>query len=196
MHQAYTQCIRSHDHVSGSECIKRIRNALDPDQEMRMLALVRSANDSSRDLALYSSKAHGVMSKVPLQRSRVRETVCSLWRKRFPREEGAVAMPPSVSVENFPDFSVSTVELLTEVEKIDEFFVQNPRKAHSEQWPLLWDKLHQLKGDLKSANEECRLTAVIDLIESLRDGDRPSADFMSTWLRIRSDVVLFISQKG
>ena len=34
----------NHETVSGSECTKRVRNTLDPEQELRMLALVRSAN--------------------------------------------------------------------------------------------------------------------------------------------------------
>ena len=183
-----------HEHISGSECIKLIRDALTPEQEMTVLALVRSANDSPQDLAFYGSRAHGVMPKAPLCGKSVRETVYKLWRQRFPDEveESVSAMP---STEDISDTTtVSTVELLAEVEKIDIFCVENPHDSHLNQWHNLWDKLHQLKGDLKTANDEDRLNEAIDLIEALRDGNKSAADFMPTWLRIRSDIVALISQ--
>jgi hypothetical protein len=182
----------SHEHISGSKCIRLIRHAIKPEQEMRMLASVRSANDSPQDLALYSSKAHGVLPKVPLRGSRLRESVYHLWRDRFPGDEGEVSQS---LVGNLSDAtSVSTVELLVEVEEIDNLCLQNPHDSQFVQWHVLWDKLHKLKGDLKSANDENTLTEAIDLIEALRDGTKPAGDFMPTWLRICSDVVLFISQ--
>ena len=184
----------SHDHISGSECIKLIRNAINPGQEMRLLALVRSANDSPQDLAMYCSKAHGVMPKVPLRGRSVRETVYNLWKQRFLDEEGETLSPISSIGSISESTAVSTVELMAEVEKIDNVCVENPHNPQFDQWHLLWDKLHQLKGDLKTANDEDRLTEAIDLIEALRDGNKPAADFMPIWLRIRSDIVSFTSQ--
>ena len=43
--------------VSGSECVDTIRKRLAPEVEKRMLALVRSANDSTTDISLYKKRA-------------------------------------------------------------------------------------------------------------------------------------------
>jgi len=43
-----------HDTISGSQCVENIRRRLAPGIERRMFALIRSANDSSSDIAIYS----------------------------------------------------------------------------------------------------------------------------------------------
>jgi hypothetical protein len=40
--------------ISGSQCIDNIRTRLPLEFERRMLAIVRSANDSTSDIALYN----------------------------------------------------------------------------------------------------------------------------------------------
>jgi signal transduction histidine kinase len=191
-----------HETVSGSECIKQIRNSLSPEKEKMILALVRSANDSPQDLALYTSRAHGYLPKVPLQGSGVRETVSPLWKQRFPSEmedshgeetasEGTLSR--IASLENLRDLTlISPMELLAELEQIDTLCIRNHENGTQDRWPIIWDKLHQLKGDLKSMNLDEKFNSTIQLIETLRGESHP-ADFMSTWLRIRSDVVSFIS---
>lgn len=191
----------NHETISGSECIKQIRNALDPQQERRMLALVRSANDSPNDLALYKSRAHGYMPKVPLRGMSVRETVAPLWNARFPPEKNGEKrgdgdayddeLSRIASIENLRDMTlISPVELLKELELIDSLCV----RSH-DRWPIIWDKLHQLKGDLKSVNVDDKFSTTINQIEALRGENHP-ADFMTIWLRIRSDVVAFFSQQS
>ena len=191
----------SHKTISGSECIKQIRSALDPKQEMRVLALVRSANDSPQDLALYRSRAHGCMPKVPLRGMNVRETVSQFWTERFPRKDGGNQGGDNVegsmsridSMTNIRDLTlISPVELLLEVEDIDSLCVQNPDNS-PQYHPELWEKIQRLKGDLKTVNVDERFTPTIKLIDSIRHGTQPS-DFMTVWLRIRSDVVSFVSQ--
>lgn len=193
-----------HETISGSKCIKKIRNSLDPEQERRMLALVRSANDSPYDLALYNSRAHGYMPKVPLRGISVRETVLPLWEKRFPpeREEDTGDDSESecrgfariASIENLRDLTlISPIELLAELEQIDSLCVHDQLDNAQDRWPALKDKLHQLRGDLKSVNNNNNFSATIRLVEALT-GDNYPPNFMSMWLRIRSDVVTFISK--
>jgi hypothetical protein len=50
--------------ISGSLCVENIRKRLPAKLERRMFALVRSANDSSSDIAIYSTRAHGFLPKV------------------------------------------------------------------------------------------------------------------------------------
>eukprot|EP00584_Thalassiosira_punctigera_P004857 CAMPEP_0172528142 /NCGR_PEP_ID=MMETSP1067-20121228/2623_1 /TAXON_ID=265564 ORGANISM="Thalassiosira punctigera, Strain Tpunct2005C2" /NCGR_SAMPLE_ID=MMETSP1067 /ASSEMBLY_ACC=CAM_ASM_000444 /LENGTH=1326 /DNA_ID=CAMNT_0013312005 /DNA_START=164 /DNA_END=4144 /DNA_ORIENTATION=- len=200
---------RHHETISGSKCIKRIRGALTPEQESRVLALVRSANDSPQDLALYESRAHGYMPKVPLRGLSVRETMFPLWERRFPKgrrgaegqrgdddsDSDGSCLSRIASIENLRDLTlVSPTEVLVELEQIDALCVPHRSDGTScDRWCVLWDKLHQLKGDLKSVNVDDKFSTTIDLIETLR-GENFPANFMSTWLRIRSDVISFISQ--
>jgi hypothetical protein len=74
--------------MSGSRVTKDILTALSPEFERRMLAMVRSANDATSDLALYMARAHGFFPKAPLNKSRVRAILAPLWADRFqPRRE-------------------------------------------------------------------------------------------------------------
>mmetsp|Transcript_29734 Transcript_29734/g.46009 ORF Transcript_29734/g.46009 Transcript_29734/m.46009 type:complete len:1225 (-) Transcript_29734:27-3701(-) len=186
--------ISDHETISGSECIKRIRSELDLSQERRMLALVRSANDSPDDLALYNSRAHGYMPKVPLRGISVREMVSPLWTKRFPKRASEVSnesdeeMSRIASIENLRDLTlISPAELLADLKEIDNLCVKNDSSEMKDKWPVIWDKLHQLKGDIQSVNVDDEFSDTIILIEALR-GDSAPADFMSKWLRIRSHV--------
>ena len=184
--------ISDHELMSGSECIKRIRNELDHAQEQRILALVRSANDSPDDLALYTSRAHGYMPKVPLRGISVRETVSPLWKKRFPQTSEVNDSDEDISriesIENLRDLTlISPAELLVNLKEIDNLCVKNDSCEMKHRWPLVWEKLHQLKGDIQSVNVDDTFSDSINMIEALR-GDRAPADFMSKWLQLRSQV--------
>jgi len=193
--------ISDHETISGSECIKRIRSELDTSQERRMLALVRSANDSPDDLALYQSRAHGYMPKVPLRGISVREMVSPLWTKRFPRgsevsNDSEEEMSRIASIENLRDLTlISPAELLADLKEIDNLCVENDSSDMKDKWPLIWDKLHQLKGDIQSVNIGDEFSETSILIEDLR-GDNAPADFMTKWLRIRSDVFSFFCNRS
>uniref|UniRef100_A0A7S1YS11 Uncharacterized protein n=1 Tax=Ditylum brightwellii TaxID=49249 RepID=A0A7S1YS11_9STRA len=91
-----------HVTVSGSMCVESIRRRLLPEQERRVCALIRSANDSSQDVAIYNSRAHGFLPKVPIRGDRVMETLAPLWERRFP--------PPPQQTFGFPASSASILE--------------------------------------------------------------------------------------
>jgi len=189
--------ISNHETISGSECIQRIRVTLDSENEKKMLALVRSANDSPQDLAIYTSRAHGYMPKVPLQGMSVREMVAPLWAERFPLVKRGSNNEPEepdpddrvTSIESLRDLTlISPAELKSLLKQVDAIAVRNADNNLADRWPVLWEKLHQLKGDLKTVNVDDKFTRAINEIESMRGGTAP-ADFMSKWLVIRTDVV-------
>jgi len=68
--------------VSGSLSIQSIRRQILPEQERRLLCLVRSANDSTEDVAIYTSRAHGFLPKAPLRKENIIETLAILWGKK------------------------------------------------------------------------------------------------------------------
>lgn len=69
--------------LSGSRIMKDILTALPPELERRVCALVRSANDSTSELATYLDRTHGFFPKAPMNRDRVREILAPLWAERF-----------------------------------------------------------------------------------------------------------------
>jgi hypothetical protein len=74
--------------VLGSECIVELRAALEAEGlEEKLLAVVRSANDSPEDVAVYRSRAHGFLPKAPVKRDKVLEALAPIWYGRFPLVE-------------------------------------------------------------------------------------------------------------
>ena len=69
--------------MSGSKTLKDLLTALSREDERRILALVRSANDSASDLAMYLSRSHGFFPKAPMNRERVREIIAPMWTDRY-----------------------------------------------------------------------------------------------------------------
>mmetsp|Transcript_70876 Transcript_70876/g.117758 ORF Transcript_70876/g.117758 Transcript_70876/m.117758 type:complete len:114 (+) Transcript_70876:1-342(+) len=67
--------------LSGSHAIQLARDQLTPSEESRLLAVVRSANDSPADLQLYSERAHGFLSKAPIEPDK--QAIARLWYKTF-----------------------------------------------------------------------------------------------------------------
>ena len=52
-----------HRTISGSHLVEIIRSRLLPEQERCLFSLIRSANDSASDIAIYKSRAHGFLPK-------------------------------------------------------------------------------------------------------------------------------------
>jgi two-component sensor histidine kinase len=71
--------------ISGSLCIQLIRDRLIPEHERRILSVVRSANDSAHDVAIFNSRAHGFFPKTITKKEGVMDLVALLWGKRFER---------------------------------------------------------------------------------------------------------------
>lgn len=70
---------------SGSKAVSNLRSRLLPDQEKKVLAVIRSANDSASDIAIYNSRAHGHITKAPVRADTCRDLVAPLWLARFPK---------------------------------------------------------------------------------------------------------------
>lgn len=55
--------VAKHKTISGSQLVEIIRARLLPEQERCLFSLIRSANDSASDIAIYNSRAHGFLPK-------------------------------------------------------------------------------------------------------------------------------------
>jgi signal transduction histidine kinase len=121
--------------LSGSVVLKEILHNLPPEDEARVLVLVRSANDSAKDVERYLERTHGFFPKAPMQQERIREILEPLWNKRFPVTKNMCSLR-RVGSE-------TSIDLLAEsLERIDGLV--NERSA-TDSWSATWGVLHQLK---------------------------------------------------
>ena len=72
-----------HTKLSGSKCLENSLRKLPAYMEARILALVRSANDSVDDVATYKARTHGFFPKASMHQNRVRELLAPMWTERF-----------------------------------------------------------------------------------------------------------------
>jgi hypothetical protein len=74
--------------ISGSKCIASLLHILKPEDSQRLLALVRSEADSSVDIDIYKTRAHGFIPKSHIHKDMVLPIIECWWKMRFPAETG------------------------------------------------------------------------------------------------------------
>ena len=167
-----------HRTLSGSLCIESLREDLNPDEESRLLAIVRSANDSKDDLDQYKKRAHGYLLKAPIRRETVLGLIHQLWIDRFPEsttapdEEGAsqslIATGSSHSIlsrrssdslagpiegqNNEENVCMNRPAITTDADLMQSVEAIDELLVHyaksEANWPAIRDKYQVLKGDM------------------------------------------------
>ena len=185
--------IEGSETISGSLSTQELLKDLGPD-EKRVLALVRSANDSKDDVDLYKVRTHGFFPKVPLQKDKVQNHIMPYWTKRFPdsADEGpvasAVATVVAESARKLSDEG-QTFVIMRMVEMIDDLLQECSSDSKLQmKWPAVWEKLHLLKGDILVVFGSQRASTIADAITKLRGAEAP-ADLLDRWTLVRSLVV-------
>jgi hypothetical protein len=199
-----------HEIVSGSLEVKKMRSELDDKVERRLLSLVRSANDSDLDLLVYKSRAHGVVSKEPLN-PQVIDLIKPWWISRFPNSlgggmnnsssggfhhykagstrravEGVASMDDSNS--DGEDKTVFGIEEdIREALKAIQALAAVPTEAR---WHPIRDKLFTLKGDVKSTIAKDKMGVIMDRIDGIMASPRMPADFTDKWQVLQNEIEL------
>lgn len=181
-----------HTTVSGSLCIESIRKRVLPDQERRMLALVRSANDSANDVAIYNSRAHGFLPKAPLQRDKIPAMISPLWEKRYPKSLAKSLYESKGSDEDVDDgyeseIIISRSDLRQSVIGIERIVAGLEEEDLRRRWGMIWEKLHALKGDMLTYDSGNEVRQVVYQINSLRGRSLPP-NFLKRWAEIKKLV--------
>ncbi len=175
--------------VSGSLAISDMRSRLFPDQEKRVLALIRSANDSASDVAIYRARAHGFLPKAPIKKESVREVLIPMWLNRFPHFEDNIKLHKinEGPIEDIEGEVVIAMEDITPcIDDIDSCASMHHGDLQ-DRWNIIWEKLHALKGDLLIMPSHTTLAEAIRLISTLR-GAEPPDKFHEKWQSIKSLV--------
>ena len=173
--------------ISGSSCVEKIKNRLPPHLERRMFALIRSANDSSSDMAIYNARAHGFLPKAPIKRDKIVETLAPLWLNRFPPSEfgetvnlGGTSETKSVASE---DVACTPYDIMEKLSHIDSLFEDNENPTDVQIKDQMRE-LKELKSDLLTLNSSTSLTLIIGdinltLVAQCRD------TIVETWRSVR-----------
>jgi len=163
-----------HMTMSGSQMVETIRSRLLPEQEKRLVALIRSANDSLNDVALYEARAHGFLPKAPIKKGEVLERLKPFWVQRCPElfdgEDSRSCRYLTNSFDSVSSFNVVTAtptEIFQTVHEIDELFTTG---LVEENWENIWEKLHVLKGDLLSTFEVgSQVLSAVGMVDHFRE---------------------------
>jgi hypothetical protein len=167
--------------VSGSKLVSEMRERMLPDQERRLLALIRSANDSASDVAIYNSRAHGYVPKTPIKKETVLDLVVPAWKNRFLDVE----REPDPVVVEVDEAEITLKDLESIISEITTRYADLDREMLEKKWVIIWEKVHALKGDLQTLPlKSDNFLNALQLINSLR-GPEPPKDFRRTWYVIR-----------
>jgi len=202
-----------HRTISGSVCIEQLRQELHPKVESRVLAVVRSANDSKQDIDTYLLRSHGFLPKAPIRKENVNKLIRPLWLSRFPESEQVVSELPEEDVRSIKrslsqhsyatgsttleDSSSSLqpartgvittgADLSVLVEEVDRKIADSTNLEES--WRSIRETLVVLKGDMMTMVNVVnpRVSAVVDALDDLRDVKEVPLDFEKRWKLIRA----------
>ena len=176
-----------HQTVSGSLCVEKILSELDTASEKRLLALVRSANDSSSDIETYKSRAHGFLLKEPMKREGVLHSIRPWWLSRFPSNSNFEVSSKREDSDTESQVALPE-EILKAVNVLRALVTEQTDVVLERRWYIVRDKLHILKGDLKSTTDSDALLPVLIEIDKLVSSSRYPASFLKRWSQIERQI--------
>ena len=181
--------------ISGSVCVENIRKRLPYELERRLFALVRSANDSSSDIAIYNHRAHGFLPKAPIRREKVAETLAPLWLKRFPPAQ----FSDSIAYDNSDESATTASEELAcsaqdIAHKLEEMDARFNADVQSENWRWMHDQLHELKGDILTMTSDASMISILGMINLLL-GNKDSTLITKKWPKLRDRIYGVINEE-
>ncbi|KAL7452366.1 hypothetical protein ACHAWC_004089, partial [Mediolabrus comicus] len=179
--------------ISGSVCVENIRRRLPYELERRLFALVRSANDSTSDIAIYNDRAHGFLAKAPIRREKVVETLAPLWLKRFPPAQFGDSVAYDTSDESdttaSEELACSAQDIAYKLVEMDERFNTDTQVTT---WRWMHDQLHELKGDILTMASDASMISILGMINLLL-GYRDSILIKEKWPKLRDRIYSVIN---
>jgi hypothetical protein len=177
--------------VSGSLCVEKLRENMDEATESRLLALIRSANDSAKDLELYRNRAHGYMLKEPVKNQRVLDIIKPWWIARFPNSKGRASVKYTRSDSD--SYGPSANEIESALKVVDALCTAKDGSAIKMRWLAIREKLHALKGDLKTMKSKESLSEIVGQLDRMVQYTHLPPDFAERWSDVRSQIEAIIS---
>ena len=177
--------------VSGSACIEQLRAEMNDEDESRILTLVRSANDSTADIAEYKRRAHGFLQKAPMQKNGFMELIKPVWAERFSLE---LTSGGSLDTHDNDDtFVAAPQDLIASLDVIGALFSVHDQSSLRARWITIRDKLHMLKGDLKTLKSIAGVKEAIQDVDALLQKQMPDM-LLERWLEIQKSMRSLLQQ--
>ena len=170
---------------SGSKTIQSLFQKLPRTYEARILCMVRSANDSAKDVAIYTERTHGFFPKTATKKEDAMELLEPIWVKRFANSSDSSSNSNAFLSSETEHDSISKADLMEVVSSVDTLL--KGRRFQDIPWPHLWSALHSLKGDILIFDNELLVQAAKE-INDMRGSQAPS-DFDVQWRAIRRNVI-------
>ena len=126
--------------ISGSLAVQAARARLTPAEESRLLVLIRSANDSADDVASYSERAHGFLTKAPIESDR--KVIKRAFFKRFGVNRAPVG--EEASSGGLSPAQTNLMAASRELRKAVRLVDSSGDKRMG--WGEMWKWLHRIKG--------------------------------------------------
>jgi signal transduction histidine kinase len=172
--------------VSGSLCVEKLRQQLDNSDERRLLALIRSANDSVSDLELYTSRAHGYLLKEPVKGGKVLDIIRPWWLQRFGQKHRRRSL--SNVPKDVEQYGPSPKDIRDSFDVIDALLSVKDESILAKRQPTIREKIHKLKGDIKTMKTKSELVPIAARLNLLLD-DRVGVDqFKSCWIDAKACI--------
>ena len=176
-----------HKTISGSLCVEKLRQKLDPDSECRLLALIRSANDALPDIELYKARAHGYLHKEPIQKGKVLDVIRPWWKDRFSATTQKQCDPAS-NVETDDVYGPSAEDILESVDMINALVAVTDESVLEKRWGIIREKLFVFKGDLKTMESTESMSSVVHRLDRLVEHPKLPENFLDHWTNIKSHI--------
>ena len=179
--------------VSGSKCLEILRKEMKFEDSRRMLCLIRSVHGTIEDIAIYKACAHGFIPKVPIQKDKVLEMIEPWWRARFDTSRRSFSTIASASLDGLEKSSesedeadvMSIEDLMESIDSIDALLLDQGNKSTELIWPFFRDRLHTLKGDIKTMKQGENVSNIVIAIDKL-SSDQTGSELSEQWAFIRS----------
>jgi len=174
--------------ISGSETVQKLREQLDEKSESRLLALIRSANDSTTDVKLYKSRAHGFMPKEPIKKNEVLDVIKPWWDARFTTEAEDQDPMAEDSTNDDMEYGPSPHDIEESLRIIDALVSVGKANVIKSRWRIIRDKLHALTGDLKTASTGRNMHELVARIAALWGKKTVPDEFLEEWQDLRKKI--------
>jgi hypothetical protein len=186
-----------HGSVSGSLCLQNVLERLDDDDASRVLALVRSANDSAKETDLYKTRAHGYLVKAPIDKSGVLKSIQPWWFRRFSAPvldeslHSTSSCGTTAEIDDYDPF----VDIKSALEVLNALSLTS-RSSLLKRWRSIQDRLLALKGDLKSTMPRggLELSHIIHKIDAMRAGGCPDS-LRDEWQSLQHHIELLLDNQ-
>jgi hypothetical protein len=181
-----------HQTVSGSLSVQTLISELDEKTEQRLLALIRSVNDSDSDIEQYVARAHGFLLKEPIKKDGILDLVKPFWSKRFPSIDGSNERSSHMVENDLDVYGPSTEDIREAVRVIEALAAIGSETVLQRRWSTIRAKLHALKGDLMTMVSKDKLAQVLGEIDAILSWSRLPHDFPEKWAALKLEVETII----